>query len=106
MPDTAIAQLTVSRPGPGHISDNYPITVSLDDEKIGRLSAGKTVTVELAAGTHRLRAFNTLMWKTLTFEVAPGEHARYVVSNRAGWGTTLGAIVGTGWFYPTIDREG
>jgi hypothetical protein len=27
------------------------------------------------------------------------------VSNRAGPGTVIGAIIGTGWFYPTVVRE-
>jgi hypothetical protein len=100
------ARLTVRRPGPGNLSDNYPITVSLDGAKLASLMPGRSVTLDMAAGSHRLRAFNTLMWKTVAFEVAHGDHVAFVVSNRAGPGSTIGAIIGTGWFYPTVDREG
>lgn len=101
----ATARLTVRRPGPGNLSDNYPITVSLDGAKLASLMPGRSVTIDLTAGSHRVRAFNTLLWKTVPFDVAEGDHVVYVVSNRAGPGTTIGAIIGTGWFYPTVDRE-
>lgn len=102
---TAPAHLTLSRPGPGTLSDNYPITLSLDGEPIARLMAGRTVTREIAPGTHRLRANNTLMWKTVEFEVASGDHLRFVASNRAGFWTTIMAIIGTGWFYVDLTRQ-
>jgi hypothetical protein len=100
-----VTRLTVRREGPGTLSDNYPITVSLDGEKVARLMPGRTVTVDLTAGAHRIRACNTALWKTVAFHARPGEHVRFVVSNRAGPGTVIGAIIGTGWFYPTVVRE-
>ena len=102
---TAHAHLTVSRPGPGTLSDNYPITMSLDGEPIARLMAGRSATREIEPGHHRLRANNTLMWKTVEFDVAPGEHVRFVASNRSGSLTTIMAIIGTGWFYVDLTQE-
>ena len=99
------ARLTVSRPGPGTLSDNYPMTISLDGEVIARLMAGRSVTREIAPGPHRLRANNTLMWKTVEFDAAAGEEVRYVAANRSGAMTTVMAIVGTGWFYVDLTRE-
>jgi hypothetical protein len=99
------AQLTVSRPGPGTLSDNYPITLSLDGEPMARLMAGRAATCELPPGRHRLRANNTLMWKTVEFDVEPGGHVRFVASNRSGAWTTIMAVIGTGWFYLDLTRD-
>lgn len=101
----APARLTVSRPGPGTLSDNYPMTISLDGEVIARLMAGRSVTRELPPGTHRLRANNTLMWKTVDLTVPPGGHLHYVAANRSGWLTTIMAIIGTGWFYVELRED-
>jgi hypothetical protein len=49
---------------------------------------GETVTREVSAGPHTVRAFNTLFSKTLTIDVKPGEHVRLRTANgfpRAGW---------------------
>ncbi len=99
------ARLTVSRPGPGTLSDNYPISLSLDGETVARLRAGRSATIDVTPGHHTLRANNTLMWKTIGFDVAPGEHVRFVASNRSGVMTTIMAIIGTGWFYVDLTRE-
>lgn len=99
------AHLTVTRPGPGTLSDNYPVTVSLDGEPIARLMAGRAVTREITAGRHRLRANNTLMWKTVEFDAATGDDVHFVASNRAGALTTVMAIIGTGWFYMDLVRQ-
>jgi hypothetical protein len=102
---TAPAHLTVSRPGPGTLSDNYLMSISLDGEVIARLGGGRSVTREIAPGRHSLRANNTLMWRTVEFDAAPGEHVRFVASNRSGLMTTIMAMIGTGWFYVDVDRE-
>lgn len=99
------ARLTVTRPGPGTLSDNYAMTVSLDGEVVGRLLAGRTVDLEVAPGAHRLRIHNTLVWKTLELQCAPGEHVRLVAENRAGMMTTIMAVIGTGWFYLDVRKE-
>jgi hypothetical protein len=99
------ARLTVVRPPPGGLGDPYPITLSLDGERIGVLMPGESLTVDVEPGRHRLRAFNTLLWKQIALDVAAGEELRFRVSNRAGFGTMLVALLGTGPLYVRIERE-
>jgi hypothetical protein len=61
------------------------IYVSVDGEEIAVLKNGQAVTHELPAGPHRLRAHNTLFWKTHDVVLQPGEHARFKAANLAGW---------------------
>ena len=102
---TAPARLTVRRPPPGELGDPYPITVSLDGERIAVLTPGESVSRELAPGLHRLKAFNTLLWKNLQLDARPGEEIRLVVRNRTGFGTFLFAMLGTGPLYVGFERE-
>ena len=55
--------------------------------EIAILKNGEAITHELPAGPHRLRAHNTLFWKTHDVVLQPGEHARFKAVNRAGWAT-------------------
>ncbi len=59
--------------------------VSVDGAEIAVLKNGQAVTHELPAGPHRLRAHNTLFWKTHDVVLQPGEHARFKAANVAGW---------------------
>jgi hypothetical protein len=42
---------------------------------------------------------------TVEFDAAPGEHVRFVSSNRSGLMTTIMAMIGTGWFYVDLTQE-
>ena len=79
-----VACITVSRqlPEDAGVREIY---VSVDGEQIAILRNGEAVTHELPAGAHRLRAHNTLFWKTHDLVLQPGEHARFKAANRAGW---------------------
>ena len=86
------------------------IFVSLDGESLGVLHHGDAITRETTPGAHRLRAHNTLFWKTLDVTLAVGEHARFMAINRAGWGTYsvfafLVGFLGAGPLYLTFERE-
>jgi hypothetical protein len=83
------------------------IYVSLDGESLGILQHGEVITRETTPGPHRLRAHNTLFWKTLEFTLAVDEHARFIAINRAGFGTysVLAFFMGGGPFYLTFERE-
>ena len=59
------------------------VIFSLNGQKIGTLMFGRTLTREIPPGRHRLRANNTLVWKTIDFEVEPGGHAHFTCVNRA-----------------------
>jgi hypothetical protein len=99
------ARITVSRKDPRDIRDRQ-IVLSLDGEPLATLLYGQEATRELPAGPHRLRAHNTLFWKTLTLDVAPGEHARFLVVNRAGTGTfSMLGLLGVGPLYLTFERQ-
>ena len=103
--DALTARITVTRRHHTDVRDRQ-IVVSLDGEPFATLLYGETVTREAEAGAHRMRAHNTLFWKTLDFDVAPGEHARFSVINRAGPGSySLLGLLGAGPLYLTFERE-
>jgi hypothetical protein len=102
---TAAARITVTRKHAGDIEDRQ-VVVSLDGERLATLMYGDEVTREVAAGSHRLRAHNTLFWKTLDVDLAPGEHARFRAVNRAGMGTySLLGVLGVGPLFLTFERD-
>jgi hypothetical protein len=103
--DETVARITISRKDPKDVRDRQ-IVVSLDGEPLATLLFGHETTREVAPGEHRLRAHNTLFWKTLEVSVAPGEHARFSVVNRAGMGTfSLLGLLGVGPLYLTFERQ-
>ena len=51
------------------------------------------------------KAYNTLVWKTLDFELKAGEHATFSVVNVPGkWTYSLLALLGAGPLYLEFDR--
>jgi hypothetical protein len=80
----SVACITVRRQSPEDAGVRE-IYVSVDGEEIAVLKNGQAVTHELPAGLHRLRAHNTLFWKTHDVVLQPGEHARFKAANIAGW---------------------
>lgn len=110
MDDTAPSQeaqatLTVSRNAPGDVGERQVI-LSLDGEPLATLLFGQSATRQVAPGAHRLRANNTLVWKTVAFEVAPGEDVHFEVVNRPGPGTNaFVAVFGVGPIYLTLRRR-
>ena len=84
---------------------NRQIYVTLDDRKLGALLFGETFTTELEPGPHRLRFYNTFVWKTVDFDVNIGEQVRFEVINRPGKLTyPMLLLVGVGPLYLTIRR--
>ena len=103
-PTPASARITVARQDSADIRDRQ-IVVSHDGEALATLLSGDGVTREVAPGPHRLRAHNTLFWKTVDLDLAPGEHARFRAVNRAGVGTlSLLGLLGVGPLYLTFER--
>jgi hypothetical protein len=99
------ASITVVRRSPADVKQRH-IFISVDGERIAELAYGQSVTREVEPGRHSLRAYNTLVWKTLDCDLQPGEHARFVVINRPGIGTwTMLSLLGTGPIYLTFERE-
>lgn len=61
------------------------VYLSVDGEAWATLLYGREVTRELAPGRHVLKANNTLVRRSVTFDVAEGEHVRFQCINRAHW---------------------
>ena len=99
------ARITVSRQSPDDIRQRQ-VVLKLDGEPWAKLLYGDTATREVEPGPHRLRVHNTLVWKTVDMDLPRGEHARFTVANRAGWGTYwMVGIFGAGPLYVTVTRE-
>jgi len=99
------ARITITRKSPEDVGFRE-VYVSVDGRQIAVLQAGDSITCELSAGHHRLRAHNTLFYKTHQIDLQPGEHRRFRAVNRAGWGTySLLAFLSAGLLYLTFEPE-
>jgi len=100
------ARLTITRNLPTDVRQRQ-VYVTLDGEPLATLLFGETVTREIDPGAHRIRANNTLVWKTLEFEAAPGEHLEFILANRTGrWSFSSLALIGVGPLFLTFERAG
>jgi hypothetical protein len=97
--------VTISRT---HKSDarQRQVIARLDGGDRITLLYGDSVTVEVPAGEHKLRAHNTLVWRTVKFAVEPGEHLEFVVINRSpAWAYAMLALLGAGPLFLSIERR-
>ena len=102
--DQGTATLSVTRNAPNDVRVRQ-IYISIDGKSVAELLYGQSFTTSLDAGPHRLRANNTLVWKTIDLDLKPGEHARFRVVNRPGFGTfTMLTLIGGGPIYLSLDR--
>ena len=96
--------MTVTRRAPNDVKQRQ-VFVSIDGERFAVLNFGESASREVAAGPHVLRAHNTLVWKTIQCHLEPGEHARFAVVNRPGFGTyAMLSLLGTGPIYLTFEQ--
>jgi hypothetical protein len=101
----SVACITVSRTSPEDVGFRE-VFLLVDGDEVAMLSHGESITHELPAGPHRIRAHNTLFWKTHDVVLQPGQHARFRAVNRAGWGTFgLLMILGAAPLYLTFERD-
>ena len=99
------ATITISRTAPEDVRVRQ-IYISVDGRTVTELLYGQSFTTDIEPGSHRLRANNTLVWKTITCALEAGEHARFRVVNRPGFGTYLMlGLLGTGPIYLTFARD-
>lgn len=75
-------RLTIHRTSEQDCKDRQVI-FSLDGERIGQLLYGQTLTRDIEPGTHRLRANNTLVWKTVEFLAPASAHVHFTCINYA-----------------------
>ena len=99
------ARLTIRRQSPDDIQQRE-IFVSFDGSELAILRFGDSVTREVEPGQHELRAHNTLFRQRRHLVFAPGEHVRFSVVNRPGWGTyAMMSVLGAGPLYLSLERE-
>ena len=100
------ASVTIARSHPSDVRIRQ-LVISLDGARLGDLMFGDSVQRDVAPGPHRLRVSNTLVWKTLEFEVKPGEQVRFEAINRAGrLSYPLLVLLGAAPLYVTVRRIG
>lgn len=81
------------------------LIVSIDGSRVATLLDGDSVRCDLPPGRHSLRVYNTLVWKTVEFTIAPGEQIFFEAINRASTSTyLLVALLGVGPLYVRIRR--
>jgi hypothetical protein len=98
------SSLTVSRTSDEDFKQRQ-LVIWIDGEKVGDLMFGEVFSRDIAPGRHTLRVSNTLVWKTVTFDVKPAEQVRFEVVNRPGKLTyPMLVILGAGPLYVTIKR--
>jgi hypothetical protein len=85
---------------------NRQIFVSLDGHRIGDLLFNEKINRPIAPGPHRMRVHNTLFWKNLHFEAAPGETVHFEVVNYAGRGfLNLVLFIGAAPLFLAVERK-
>lgn len=100
------ARLLVTRDSDEDVK-NRQIFVSLDGDAIGDLVFGERLMRPVQPGRHRLRVHNTLFWKTIDFEAAPGEEVHFSTVNYAGRGfLNLTLIIGVAPLFLKVERVG
>jgi hypothetical protein len=82
------AMITVRRTAVDDVQDRQ-VYLSLDGEEWGTLYYGQALSREIAPGRHTLKANNTLVRRSVEFDVTPGEHVRFQCINRAHWTAML-----------------
>lgn len=99
------ARVTITRNSPGDAQERQ-VVVSIDGRHVATLMYGDAVTTEIEPGPHKLRAHNTLVWKTRRFSLDAGAEARFTVINRPGGSTSgLLTILGARPLYLTLIEE-
>lgn len=98
------ASVTTTRTSEADVKTRQLI-VWIDRERVGTLLWGDSVKRDLVPGPHVLRVSNTLVWKTATFTLRPGEQAFFEAVNRMGPGSVLLTLLfGAGPLYVTLKR--
>jgi len=99
------ARLTVARTLPADIGQRQ-VFASLDGQPLATMLFGESVSRQIAPGLHRLRLNNTLVWKTLEFEAAAGDHVEFRYANRPGrWTLGFLSLLGVAPLFLTVEQR-
>lgn len=81
------------------------VIMSLDGAPLATLMFGQQATATVEPGTHTLRAYNTLVWKTIEFDAIDGQDLTFQIVNRPGRFTyILVTLLGVGPIYVDIEK--
>jgi hypothetical protein len=73
------------------------VILSIDGQPMATLTHGQWVTREIEPGPHTLKAYNTLIAKTIDFVVEPGEDVEFMTANIvSGWAFSALSLLGVG----------
>jgi hypothetical protein len=98
------ASVTVTRTSEEDFKQRQ-LVIYLDGEKLGDVMFGESISRDIQPGPHTLRVSNTLVWKTVSFDVKPGEQVRFQAINRPGRLTYPMLVrMGVGPLYVTVKR--
>ena len=98
------ASVTVTRTSEEDFKSRQLI-VWIDGERVADLLWGDSITRDLETGPHRIRVSNTLVWKTVQFDVRPGQQVFFEAINRPGWGSLpMLVVLGVGPLFVTLRR--
>ncbi len=98
------ARLLVTRSSERDVK-NRQIFVSLDGKSIGDILFGEKLDKPIAPGRHYIRVHNTLFWKTIDFDAAPGETVHFETVNYAGKGFLhIVLIIGVAPLFLAVER--
>ena len=97
------ATISITRDTPDDIQDRW-IRVTIDDSPEEILRYGETMTREVTAGSHRLKAHNTLSSDTIEIDAQPGEPVRITCHNAIARGGIL-MLLTTGFAFITVKLE-
>ena len=105
VPDDSLeCTVTLSRTHPRDCGQRQ-VFARIDQGKRIALVFGETVTVEVSPGRHRLRAHNTLFWKTVDFAMEPAEHIEFLFINEARWWTAgMVGLFGSAPLFLTVRK--
>jgi hypothetical protein len=94
--DQPRARITVRRTSATDVGHRQVI-MSIDGQPLFTLLHGQWATREIDPGAHTLKAYNTLISKTIDFAIEPGGHAEFLTANIAGkWAFSALALLGVG----------
>jgi hypothetical protein len=98
------ASVTVTRTSDEDFKQRQ-LVIYLDGEKLGDVMFGESISRDIHPGPHALRVSNTLVWKTVAFDVKPGEQVRFQAINRPGKLTyPMLVMIGVGPLYVSVKR--
>ena len=98
MPRVTVSRTLATDLGMRHVD------VFIDDARTGTLQNGQELTREIAPGRHTVKVHNTMVGKTVEFDVAEGDHVRFGTANRKGFGSSLIWLLGAGPMYVDLVR--